>query len=84
MRPDAKSYCTVTSDEPGQIDLHVRLRNTADAAQTYICLEPGTLEEASADLIWIGELSNFVMMFGIGRMMSCQTCQTFWLNSSIQ
>lgn len=51
LRPDAKSYCTVIKDEPGKI--YLRLNNTADAAQTYFCFEPGTLAEASADLIWI-------------------------------
>jgi len=53
LRPDAKSYCTVIADDPGKC--YLRLNNTAEAAQTYICVEPGTLLHASAELIWITE-----------------------------
>lgn len=51
LHPDARSYCTVVADEPGKY--YLRLKNTAEAAKTYICVEPGSLSEASADLIWI-------------------------------
>jgi hypothetical protein len=53
VRPDADSYCTVLTDDHGRCSL--RLSSTADAAQTYICVEPGSLHEASADLIWIAK-----------------------------
>lgn len=49
----ANSYCTVIAVEPGKVRLN--LTNKPEAAQTYTCLEPGTLTEASADLIWIGD-----------------------------
>lgn len=54
LSSDANSYCSVTADEPGKYNLN--LMNKPDAAQTYICLEPGTLAEASADLILIRDL----------------------------
>lgn len=52
LTSDAKSYCTVIADEPGKV--YLSLMNKPDAAKTYTCLEPGTLAETSADLIWIG------------------------------
>lgn len=59
LRPDAKSYCTVITEEPGKC--YLRLRNTAAVAQTYICVEPGTLNEASAELIWISKFPNLCL-----------------------
>lgn len=59
LRPDAKSFCTVITDEPGKCYLRTNLTNSAEAAKTYICLEPGTLDEVSADLIWIGMFNNY-------------------------
>lgn len=50
----AKSFCTVIVDGPGKV--YLSLMNKPDAAKTYTCLEPGTLAEASADIIWIGNL----------------------------
>lgn len=84
LRPDAKSYCTVKADEPGKIELC--LGNTAEAAQTYICMEPGTLDEASADVVWIGKLSNFVLMFGTYTIMNSSICMqtNFWRDASAQ
>src|SRR6218665_3523440 len=57
LRPDAKHYCTAIADGMGNCNLN--LTTAEEAAQTYICLEPGTLLEASADLIWIGKFSYF-------------------------
>lgn len=75
---DAEPYCTVRADEPGKVDLW--LNNTADAAQTYFCLETGTLDEASADIIWISKLSrptgNFLLMFIIYTTSSSICMQT--------
>lgn len=57
LSSEAKSYITVIADEPGKY--YLNLTNKPDAAQTYICLEPGSLAEVSADVIWIGKFSNF-------------------------
>lgn len=50
VRQTAQSYCRITK-EPGRQDLV--FNDTRSAAQTYICWEPGTLQSASAELIWI-------------------------------
>lgn len=49
---NAMDYCTIIEDEPGKY--YLNLTNNPKAAQTYSCLEPGTFEEASADVIWLG------------------------------
>ena len=58
LRDDAKSYCSVIEDEPGECDLRTNPANSTQAAQTYVCIEPGTLDEVSADIILLGMLKN--------------------------
>ena len=53
LREDAVSYCAAITDEPKKC--YLRLRNEPQAAKTYICVEPGSLREASADVIWISK-----------------------------
>lgn len=52
LNPSAMSYCSVESSVNGQCNLIIYHR--IKAAQTYICFEPGTLQELSAELIFIG------------------------------
>lgn len=49
---NATSYCSVKSSVDGLCNLTIYHRSKA--AQTYICFEPGTLQEFSAELIFIG------------------------------
>lgn len=48
---EAESFCSVENEEPGEFFL--TLAAIHEAAQTYICQEPGTESESSADLIII-------------------------------
>lgn len=73
LHPDAKSYCTVITDEPGKCYLRL-IRNTAEVAQTYICVEPASLCEASADLIWISKLINLCLSVTWNITDSCILC----------
>ena len=53
LRPTATSYCSIDNSTGGQWNLNISHRS--EAAQTYICLEPGTLKKVSAELIYISK-----------------------------
>lgn len=50
---NVSSYHRVVSRMPGNYELHVNA--TKEAGQQYICLEPGSLDEASAEVTIIGK-----------------------------
>ena len=53
LRRNATSYCSVDKSTAGQWNLNISHR--CEAAQTYICFEPGTLKNVSAELIYISK-----------------------------
>lgn len=50
---NVSSYCKVDNGMRGIYDLKVTT-TIIEAAQRYICLEPGSLDEASAEIIILG------------------------------
>lgn len=57
LNKNVTSYCKVQNGAPGKYDLNITANR--NAAQQYICREPGTLIEASAALIIIGMYLNY-------------------------
>lgn len=51
LSKNVTSYCRVINGVPGKYN--VSLTSTTNAAQQYVCLEPGTMMEASAEIIII-------------------------------
>lgn len=50
---NVSSYCKVKNGNPGKYELNVN--GIEEAAQQYICLEPGSWMEASAEVTTIGK-----------------------------